>query len=468
MPAPYDYTIGEVASPQQSFLQGIQMVDALRKREQDQAAAIEAKRKEQELQALYAEALKPDAKPDVFERLSFAIDPQKAAFTKFQQRSDAQQAATRQNVFNVWTPLLTGNKELSLAEVDKQLAAMQNSGSPAESIQALKAIRQSIETNPELAQVSLASSLSGMGEQGKSMVTSAWDALKKPQEQKKAAGEAAKFESEAAKAKIEADFAERLQQAGLNEKNWNTKNLQSQINDRSQRLALERTKVNAEIAEKMANIGAKLTELPESAQKLVNEAAVTAAASKQDAARMNDLAKQLESLDGGWGKFTSLQEWTKSQYGGQDLRSALLGEYTRLANSSGIKAYKASGATGGFSDTDLKTALAGIPPSNSSPQQLASFMRGMAKMQDMDAALNNAKTDWLTQNKGQLGRARTGFMAGDYSVNQGETYADFSARVSADIAKRYAPKEPRLSTTPAQPSNYKNMSDTELMKLLGR
>lgn len=440
MPAPYDYSIGQVENPAQSFLQGIQMVDALRKREQDQAAAIEAKRKEQELQALYAEALKPDAKPDVFERLQFAIDPQKAALAKFQQRSDAQQSAIRQNVFNVWTPLLTGNKELSLAEVDKQLAAMQNSGSPAESIQALKAMRQSIETTPELAQVSLASSLSGMGEQGKSMVTSAWDALKKPTEQREAVAKSSKAEADAAKAKIEADFAERLQQAGLNEKNWNVKNLQSQISDRAAQLNLKTKEVNATISEKIANIGAKLTELPESAQKLVNEAAVTAAASKQDAARMNDLAKQLESLDGGWGKFTSLQEWTKSQYGGQDLRSALLGEYTRLANSSGIKAYKASGATGGFSDTDLKTALAGIPPSNSSPQQLASFMRGMAKMQDMDAALNNAKTDWLTQNKGQLGRARTGFIAGDYSVNQGETYADFSARVSADIAKRYGQK----------------------------
>ena len=92
MPAPYDYTIGEnIASPQQSFLQGIQMVDFMRKREQDQAAAIEAQRKQQELQALYAEALKPDAKPEVFQRLNFAIDPKGAALSRMQQLNDAQQ-----------------------------------------------------------------------------------------------------------------------------------------------------------------------------------------------------------------------------------------------------------------------------------------------------------------------------------------------------------------------------------------
>lgn len=215
MPAPYDYTIGEIASPQQSFLQGIQMVDALRKREQDMAAAQAAQQKQQELQALYAEAMKPDAKPDVFERLSFAIDPQKAALAKFQQRTDAQQEATRQNIFSVWSPLVAGKPELSLAKVDEQLAAMQNSGAPAQDIQALQAIRKSIETTPELAQVTMASTLTSMGDKGKALVTNAWEAFKKPVEQRKAAAEAGEAEAKLNEATIKLKRLDALQEAEL-------------------------------------------------------------------------------------------------------------------------------------------------------------------------------------------------------------------------------------------------------------
>lgn len=168
MPAPYDYTIGEnIASPQQSFLQGIQMVDALRKREQDQAAAVEAKRKEAELQALYAEALKPDAKPEVFQRLNFAIDPKGAALSRMQQLNDAQQDAMISNVGSVWTPLLGGKPELAIQRADELIKAMENSPNPdPKSLQALKASRQALSQSPELAQVSLATTLMGFGDKG--------------------------------------------------------------------------------------------------------------------------------------------------------------------------------------------------------------------------------------------------------------------------------------------------------------
>jgi hypothetical protein len=190
------------------------MVDALRKREQDiaddvrrrekeMAAERAAQQKQQELQALYAEAMKPDATPDVFERLSFAIDPQKAALAKFQQRTDAQQEAARKNIFGVWSPLLAGKPEVALANVDEQLAAMKNSQAPAQDIQALQAIRQTIVATPELAQVSLATQLSGMGDKGKALVANAFESFKKPVEQRKAAAEAKKLEREAESGTIE-------------------------------------------------------------------------------------------------------------------------------------------------------------------------------------------------------------------------------------------------------------------------
>ncbi len=241
---------------------------------------------------------------------------------------------------------------------------------------------------------------------------------------------------------IESQFAERLQQAGLNEKNWNVKNLQSQIDTRSAQLRLDAQRTQAEVTDKLSSIQSRLTALPDAAQKLVNESAVNASTAKQASDQYTEIAKQLDGLGNSWGALNSLGEWSKSQFGSQDFRTAIQNEYTRLANSAGIKAYKAAGATGGFSDADLNTALQGIPKANANPQIMAQFMRGMAKEQAISAALENAKTDWLTQNKGQLGRAGGSFMAGDYSVKPGETYPDFTGRVTKDVVKRF--------TTPAQ------------------
>jgi len=449
MPAPYDYTIGEVASPQQSFLQGIQMVDALRKREQDMAEAQAAQQKQQELQALYAEAMKPDATPEVLERLSFAIDPQKAALAKFQQRTEAQQAAMISNVGSVWAPLLTGNPELAMKNADMLIAATENSPNvDQKSLQSLKAARQALGQSPELAQVSLATTLMSFGDKGRKFVTDTFEALKKPVEQREALAKAGKAESEQSKAAVEAEFARALQQAGIDEKTWNIKNLRSQISDRASRLKLDEQKVNAEIAEKLASAGAKLTELPESAQKLVNESATVAATSRQAADQFNSLALKLEEAGGGYGAASSATDFLKKIGGFQGGMTQLRQEYTRLRNSAVIQSLPPGPAT----DKDIALFMEGFPSANASASDLASFLRGMAKSQDMNSALNNAKTDWLTENKGQLGRSNKAFIAGDYSVKPGETYADFSSRVSADIAKRYGPKPSAVDLIPtAQP-----------------
>lgn len=260
----------------------------------------------------------------------------------------------------------------------------------------------------------------------------------------KARADADKAKAEADKAKVVAKYAEKVEIAGLDEKNWNVKNLRSQISDRSSRLNLDTQKTAADVADKMSQIKDRLTSLPESAQKLVNESAVNASTAKQASNQYTEIAKQLDGLGSSWGAFNTLGEWSKSQFGKQDFRTAIQNEYTRLANSAGIKAYKAAGATGGFSDADLNTALQGIPKPNANPQIMAQFMRGMAKEQAIAAALDNAKTDWLTQNRGQLGRANSTFIAGDYAVKPGETYADFTARVTKDVVKKF--------TTPAQSS----------------
>jgi DNA repair exonuclease SbcCD ATPase subunit len=258
------------------------------------------------------------------------------------------------------------------------------------------------------------------------------------------AAEQEKRVADAQKAKVQAQYAEKVELAGLEKTGWDVKNLKSQINNRAAQLKLDAQRTQAEVADKLSSIQSRLTSLPESAQKLVNESAVNASTAQQASSQYTEMAKQLDGLGNSWGALNNLGEWSKSQFGNQDFRTAIQNEYTRLANSAGIKAYKAAGATGGFSDADLNTALAGIPKANANPQIMAQFMRGMAKEQAIAAALDNAKTDWLSQNKGQLGRASGTFLAGDYAVKPGETYADFTARVTKDVVKKF--------TTPAQSS----------------
>ena len=232
---------------------------------------------------------------------------------------------------------------------------------------------------------------------------------------------------------MEARFAERLQQAGLTEKNWNVKNLQSQISDRAEKLKLDAQTTAANVAEKYATINAKLTELPADTRKLVNDAAVLASTSKQAANQMNDLASRIEGL-GGYGSFSRLSEFAKSTIGAEGYETSLRQEYTRIRNSAAIKALPPGPAT----DKDIELALSGFPKNTADSKLVAQFLRGMAKMQDIDAAVSNAKTDWLAQNNGTLTRAGKTFVAGDFTVRPGESFNDFTDRVAKDVNAQYA------------------------------
>jgi hypothetical protein len=243
--------------------------------------------------------------------------------------------------------------------------------------------------------------------------------------------------SKADKARVEAAFAERLQQAGLNKTNWDIKNLQSQIGDRAAKLNLDRQTTQATVAEKLSAIQQRLTDIPDGAMKLINEAATQSATSKQAATQYNDLAQRIESAEGGKGRFTSAAEWFAAQTGRQDAWTQIRNEYTRIRNTVAIKSLPPGPAT----DADIQLALKGIPPETANAATLASFLRGTAKLQDIDSAISNAKTDWLSQNKGVLTRAKTPFIAGDYAAKPGETFNDFAQRIVADVSAKYRPAE---------------------------
>lgn len=245
--------------------------------------------------------------------------------------------------------------------------------------------------------------------------------------------EAQKKIADAATAAIGAKFAERLQVAGLNKTNWDVANLQSQIKDRAAKLSLDQQVTAATVAEKMSSISKNLLEMPADTRKLVNESAALAASSKQAANQMNDLATRIEGL-GGYGAASKFNEFVKSSIGAEGYETSLRQEYTRIRNSAAIKSLPPGPAT----DKDIQLALSGFPSNTSDSKVVASFLRGMAKLQDIDSAVSNAKTDWLAQNNGTLTRANKTFMAGDFVVRPGESFNDFTTRAAKDVNARYA------------------------------
>ncbi len=237
----------------------------------------------------------------------------------------------------------------------------------------------------------------------------------------------------AAKAQVESEFAVRQELGKLALNKANIANLNNQIADRSAQRNIDRQRLALETTAKIAEIQAKGMEIPEHAQKLVNESATSATANKLAAEQQLSLATQLEQMGGGYGTATSAADFLRKATGNQSPMTQLRNDYARMRNSAAIKSLPPGVAT----DKDIELALKGIPPENADARVMASFLRGMAKANDMNAALDNAKTDWLTSNKGQLGRARTGFIAGDFAVKAGESYGDFSSRVSKTIAEKY-------------------------------
>lgn len=245
--------------------------------------------------------------------------------------------------------------------------------------------------------------------------------------------EAQKKIADAETARVQALFAERLQQAGLTEKNWNIKNVQSQISTRAAELGLNAQTTAATVAEKLASISDKANTLPADTRKLINDSAVLASTAKQSANQMNDLANRIEGL-GGYGAASRLGEFAKSTIGAEGYETSLRQEYTRVRNSAAIKALPPGPAT----DKDIELALSGFPKNTADSKLVAQFLRGMAKLQDIDAAVSNAKTDWLAQNNGTLTRAGKTFVAGDFTVRPGESFNDFTTRVAKDVNAQYS------------------------------
>lgn len=488
--APINYAV-DVQSPFEAALGGFKLGAGVAEVEAARATRERAQQAQTALSDLFKN---PNATAADYAKVTAFLPKDQAAIVQqgFEAQTKEQQQRTLRDGTQVYTAIKSGNLPVAEMKLNEQAQALRNAGKEKEA-QGFDDLANLIRMNPTGAQTSIALTIAGLPG-GKEFLESADKALstqreealapaklqealaKATQEEQKALNavatavddvakaaaqrllavaqaDKAKVESDIAlatkpaviseavskadKARIEAAFAERLQQAGLNKTNWDIKNLQSQISDRASRLNLDTQKTQADVADKLSSIQSRLTDIPDGAMKLINESATQAATSKQAATQYNDLAKRIESAEGGKGRLTSAAEWFATQTGRQDEWTQIRNEYTRVRNSVAIKSLPPGVAT----DKDIELALKGIPPETANAATLASFLRGTAKLQDIDSAISNAKTDWLSQNKGVLTRAKAPFIAGDYAVKPGETFNDFAQRIVSDVSAKYRPAE---------------------------
>jgi hypothetical protein len=343
---------------------------------------------------------------------AFQVGTPDVGVTLLKQRAEAERKAGRADqaqAYDTWASLAEVNPKSAQATIGVMLAGLPGGDKVIESVGKVQALRRE-------------EALFGPG------LTEAQAKADKAKADAIAAGIAAEFaprmaqagltkaQSDAIKAASDAKFADTLNQAGLNEKNWNIKAAQNRINVESAKLGLDQQKTAADVQLTLARIGEIATSLPEQAKKDINTAAVAAGTAKQQAAQFNSLADRLQTQGGGFGGLSRANEWFKKATGTEDYVSQLRQEFTRLRNSAAVQSLPPGPAT----DRDIAMVLEGFPPATADANVMASFLRGMAKLQDITAATENARVDWLSNNRGSLGRATAAFPAGDFAAKPGD------------------------------------------------
>lgn len=465
---PINYGV-QIQDPTQSFLSAFQTGASIQESRLKQEQQQQQLANQKLIQEGFAKLRQPGATAADYANLAMVLPETQAKSVResFNMLSGERQNAALQQSGQVFSAFRSGKPEIAISLLDRQIEGKRNSGDE-EGAKFLETWRNVAKENPKATEDYFGFTISQMpggdkviesavklgGElraqaKAPAELTQAIAAADKAVAEattaqatatnaaEKAAADAAKATADANAAKVKAKYAEQVEIAGLNKTNWDINNLRSQIGDRSARLNLDTQKTAADVAAKMSDIQKNLTDIPADTRKLINESAVLAATSKQSAGQFNDLAKRLDEAGGGYGVFSSASDFLKKGAGFQGGMTQLRQEYTRLRNTAAIKSLPPGPAT----DKDIAMALKGFPSDNASAGDLSSFLRGMAKLQDVDASINNAKTDWLAQNNGTLTRAKNTFVAGDYATKPGETFNDFSQRIIGDVSKKYQSPE---------------------------
>lgn len=111
------------------------------------------------------------------------------------------------------------------------------------------------------------------------------------------------------------------------------------------------------------------------------------------------LASDFERLNLEGGLASTVSETFKGILGNQDDVTEFRRRFNKVRLSEGLKNLPPGPAT----DRDVKEAFKGVPKESAGPEQVASFLRGAARLARFDAGYNQFKADFIAQNRSGAG-----------------------------------------------------------------
>jgi hypothetical protein len=422
----------DIATPFQSAMQGFQAGTAI------QDTQFKQRAREQELQFLQQQhqftnqqhdtalqqqrimgtlASNPNATADDYAKVITMIPANREGLAKaWEIKSKGQQAALLGDLAQYGSALQAGRPDLVYQAMNQRADAMEKTGGETNESRVLRAQAETIKVHPELG-FGMIKAMTAMHPDGKTIIDG-WASLgTQKREADKAPAELVSANAKAVTDTATANVASPRARADL-------LNAQGVNAERIARLGLDTDKFTSEMQLKVQELNRKpgMIDLPESAQKIVNESASSALVSRQVAAKSEDLAAQLLAADPN--SFAAgAQEWIKKNTGMADYVSQLRNETNRMLAGDAMRAYRAA-APGTFSDADLKQAMKGLPDEKTPVAQMASYLRGVAKIQNYNAQIEDARADWISQ-VGSPYKSNKDIQIGDIRVPRGTTFNDF-------------------------------------------
>jgi hypothetical protein len=393
---------------------------------------LEAEKTAQAHQAKIQEALgklsSPDATAEDYANVSLLLPKDQADSLRstFEMRDKAINESALNDTSKVFTAFNAGKPEIAVQLLTNKVEALRNSGKEGEAAY-LENWLEVAKTDPEAAKNFFGYTISQMPG-GKERLTSAIEYSKAP-------AEIAKGKSEATIKGVEAQYAPAKAIADLAQSEANIKNINDQIRDRSRRFGLDSQKFQSEVADRARNYQLNyaktfgdMAKLPEATQKLVNDKTIAAVGKETLGQSYLDLAGRIEKSNLTGGVFSSVKQ-TLNDVGGSPDQLRL--EFARIKNSGVLASLPPGPAT----DKDVLLASRGFPKDNANKTEIASFLRGMAKLQMVQAAGDTAQAEWISSNR-DLGKAKGLLVIAGQTVKPGTSFIDFNKRFVADAARK--------------------------------
>lgn len=410
---PMNYML-DVKSPFESSVKGIAAgleIGAAMDKSQQQQLALQTQKQMQADLATLAQNPNPTAQDFAQITTKYPALAEHFKNTWSMLNTDQQQNRLSQ-ASQIYAALNAGQNDIASQLAAEQATAFKNSGQERDA-KSMETLSQLIKLSPETARTSTGLLLSSvLGPQQFSQNFSTLSKL--PAEVRQGEATATKTELEARNTPQRLDLENRYKGAEI-------RNIDSQIGDRAARLSLDRDKLQSETELKLYELNQKSTSLDGDGRKLVNDSVIQSVAADQAAGQMTDLANRLDKETAGYGKFTTAREWLKSATGNQDYMTQMRNEYTRIRNSQVTKMLP----PGAASDKDIQIAMKGFPEDTADTKTMASFLRGMAKLNQMTAVTENAKAEWVNS-VGHLGKPKQDVVIDGINVPAGSTFTDFA------------------------------------------